>query len=84
MTMAYHPQTWANVERLKATGLSYPEISRRTGIPRSTIYMHFRREVAPERAEPARDSRSGSVVAPLLALVIVIVEVVSIIRQGRR
>jgi hypothetical protein len=53
--MAHSDQTWAAVERMKAEGLSDPEISRRTSIPRSTIYMHFRREAGPERTASSDD-----------------------------
>jgi hypothetical protein len=82
--VAHSEQTWAAVERMKDDGVSDPEISRRTSIPRSTIYMHFRREAGPERTESRDDHRGGSIVAPIVALVLVIVEVVSAIRQSRR
>jgi hypothetical protein len=42
--MRHDAHTWAKVTALKAKGVSDPEISRRTGIPRSTIYMHFARQ----------------------------------------
>jgi hypothetical protein len=84
MSMAYDPETWAEVERLKAEGLSDPEISRRTSIPRSTIYMHFRREATPERTESSDDLRGGSIVAPIPAVLLVVVELLSAVRQGAR
>ena len=37
-------ETWARIVKLRAEGLSDPEVARCTGIPRSTTYMHFVRQ----------------------------------------
>src|SRR5712691_11854522 len=68
--MQYDHDTWHRVEALKEEGLSDPAISRRTGIPRSTIYMHFVRQrdaPAVRQSEPEALAGEPIILAFLLA-----------------
>src|SRR5437867_1295657 len=57
--MRHSEETWTKVDELRARGYADPEISRRTGIPRSTIYMHFRRQGAPSGGPSAQEPQGG-------------------------
>ena len=65
--MRHGEDAWDEVESLKAEGLSDPEIARRTGIPRSTVYMHFvRQRITP--SGPSETESLGGGLGLLVAL----------------